>query len=336
MSNPRPRRPSICSSCPGLPGRKEFEPGSKPRPSKTGKPSGKQTQSAESIIAPPRSLHDEQKARERHPAPPDRQDREGRRFHSVLAPAPAGRDIVINNRVYREQALDLDRYHGDKDIKNRAGTAQLPGQIEPNDSTDNDSDNDLHILLSRHSQTYQPADSPRRAYARGRLRERESSIAQKANIPKPRETPTFLVDPLSAQDITVHMSLPVKDDLEDRLEESARMQRLGYFNEAMRILQELHERYPDNTYILVQFGQCLVDAGHYSRLDSLARVRKRHLDPNHILEVIWTLLLVRVEIPLLRKESIFPFVQNELPFRLSAEGRKFLTESWSSPGSTEV
>ena len=332
MSNPRPQRPSICSSCPGLPGRKEFEPGHKPRPSKTEKPSWKQTQSAESIIAPSRPLRDEQKAKERYPVLPDRQDREGRKVPSVSAPAPAGRDIVINNRVYRQRALDLDRYHGDKDISNRAETAQFPGQIELNDSTDND----LHVLPSRHPQTYLPADSPRRAHARGRLRERESSVAQKANIPKPGETPTFLVDPLSAQDITVHMSLPVKDDLEDRLEESARMQRLGYFNEAMRILQELHERYPDNTYILVQYGQCLVDAGHFSHLNSIARVRKRHLDPKHILEVIWTLLLVRVEIPLLRKESLFPFVQNEFPFRISAEGKSFLKQSWSSPGSTEV
>ena len=332
MSNPRPQRPSVCSSCAGLPGRKEFEPGNKPRPSKTGKPSGKQTQIAESIIAPPRPLRDEQKARERHPAPPDRQDREGRKVPSVSVPAPAGRDVVTNDRVYREQALDLDRYHDDKGINNRAETAQRSSQVEPNDSTDND----LHILLSRRPQTYLPADSPARAHARGRVREKDSSSAQKASFPKPGETPTFLVDPLSAQDVTVHMSLPVKDDLEDRLEESARMQRLGYFNEAMSILQELHERYPDNTYVLVQYGQCLVDAGHYSRLNSLASVRKRHLDPKHILEVIWTLLLVRIEIPLLRKESIFPFVQNEFPFRLSAEGRSFLKRSWSSPSSTEV
>lgn len=124
------------------------------------------------------------------------------------------------------------------------------------------------------------------------------------------------------------MSLPIKDDLEDRLEEGNRLQRWGYFDDALRIFKELHERFPGNKYILVQYGQCLVEAGQFSRLANLARSRGDLLSSKDAPGVNWVLLLLRAEVDIEEEGLTLPKVHGEV--------RELLKKSWPHLSSTEV
>ncbi|MBE3048877.1 hypothetical protein IMZ48_41540 [Candidatus Bathyarchaeota archaeon] len=124
------------------------------------------------------------------------------------------------------------------------------------------------------------------------------------------------------------MSLPIKDDLEDLLEEGNKLQKWGYFDDALRIFQGLHERSPEDRYILVQYGQCLVEAGQYSRLASLARSRQELLSSKDGLEINWSLLLLSADVDIQEENLTLP--------KVSVEVRDLLKRSWPHLNSTEV
>ncbi|KAK5652911.1 hypothetical protein OQA88_9389 [Cercophora sp. LCS_1] len=76
----------------------------------------------------------------------------------------------------------------------------------------------------------------------------------------------LLVDPRNPQDVTLHLSLPVRDDLEDILETCSALRRLGHFGEAIRLFDRHLEHFLDNKYVAVQYAQCLYDAGQLTKL----------------------------------------------------------------------
>ncbi|KAK0708856.1 hypothetical protein B0T21DRAFT_352885 [Apiosordaria backusii] len=100
----------------------------------------------------------------------------------------------------------------------------------------------------------------------------------------------FFVDPTRPQDITVHLSLPVQDDLEDLLEECSKLRRLGHFHEALELFQDQLEHFYDNRYVLLQYGQCLLEAGQHAQLETLAN---NHWPsrPQDLLQLGWDMLL---------------------------------------------
>ncbi|KAL2193224.1 hypothetical protein P885DRAFT_802, partial [Corynascus similis CBS 632.67] len=88
--------------------------------------------------------------------------------------------------------------------------------------------------------------------------------------------PTLRINPLSPQDVTLHMSVPLHDDLEDLLEECCRLRRLGHFTEAIALFQGQLSHFLDNRYVLVQYAQCLFEAGLHDQLDELAEEKAPH------------------------------------------------------------
>jgi hypothetical protein len=107
---------------------------------------------------------------------------------------------------------------------------------------------------------------------------------------------TITIDPLSPQDLTVHISLPLRDDLEATLEDFSRLRRLGRFREALELFEDRLTHFLDNRYVLVQYGLCLYEAGQIARLSELAE--KQHLQnphPKDAVQLCWTMLLFMAE-----------------------------------------
>lgn len=71
------------------------------------------------------------------------------------------------------------------------------------------------------------------------------------------------------QDASVHLELPITDDLEAELEEFCRLQRLGNFSEAEDYFNDKLELYLSNPYVFVQYGQMLLEKGDYSAFERL-------------------------------------------------------------------
>ncbi|KAK7414843.1 hypothetical protein QQX98_006358 [Neonectria punicea] len=78
------------------------------------------------------------------------------------------------------------------------------------------------------------------------------------------------VTPLDPQDVTVYMSMDVTENLEDSLEELARLRRLGNFKAALDQFDHL-KPFLDQTYVRVQYGEFLLKAKRFSELDELAQ-----------------------------------------------------------------
>lgn len=137
------------------------------------------------------------------------------------------------------------------------------------------------------------------------------------------------VDPLCPQDVTVHMSLPVRDDLEDVLEECSRLRRLGHFATAIALFQDRLEHFLDNRYILVQYAQCLFEAGQYGRLQKLAEERRpQPRDPPDALQLNWDLLLLAA--------GIGPYFARSNVHRILPAITPVLMSAWPRLDSTEV
>lgn len=108
------------------------------------------------------------------------------------------------------------------------------------------------------------------------------------------ERPAILVNPDDPKDVTVHMSLDTRPDIEGLLEENARLCRLGHFTKAIVQFKKLLLPYLDNKYVLVQYGQCLYAAQQYGALIKLGEkyplveVEKGDCDD---IQLNWNLLL---------------------------------------------
>lgn len=71
------------------------------------------------------------------------------------------------------------------------------------------------------------------------------------------------------QDITVHLKLPVIDDIEAELEEFSILRRLGNFKAARSYFKEKLGNYRKVPYVFVQYAQMLLDAGDFKTLSKL-------------------------------------------------------------------
>ncbi|RWA11544.1 hypothetical protein EKO27_g3585 [Xylaria grammica] len=62
-------------------------------------------------------------------------------------------------------------------------------------------------------------------------------------------------------DLTVHLTMDLEEDLEDRLDELSRLSRLGHFSSAKEFFQEHLYHHIDNPYVLVQYADLLLRQG---------------------------------------------------------------------------
>jgi len=144
------------------------------------------------------------------------------------------------------------------------------------------------------------------------------------------EAIAIFINPLKPQDVTVHMSLPLRDDLECVLEDFSRMRRLGRFREALDLFDEQLAHFIDNRYVLVQYGLCLYEAGHIARLSELADKHRPSRRPKDALQLCWTLLVSVADVvlpdmePNMRFDDIVPTIA------------AMLTGSWPGLSSVEV
>ncbi|KAK4243734.1 hypothetical protein C7999DRAFT_17957 [Corynascus novoguineensis] len=117
--------------------------------------------------------------------------------------------------------------------------------------------------------------------------------ARDGGKPAPQLQPTLRINPFSPQDVTLHMSVPLQDDLEDLLEECCRLRRLGHFTEAIALFQGQLSHFLDNRYVLVQYAQCLFEAGLHDQLDELAEEKAPHGlgGVTNALQLNWKMLL---------------------------------------------
>ncbi|KAL2157297.1 hypothetical protein VTH06DRAFT_6235 [Thermothelomyces fergusii] len=87
----------------------------------------------------------------------------------------------------------------------------------------------------------------------------------------------------------------MRDDLEEVLEECSRLRRLGHFADAIALFRVQLDEFLDNRYVLVQYAQCLYEAGQYDQLETLAEEkdpRRMSLDKADALQLNWDMLLL--------------------------------------------
>ncbi|KAK8011525.1 hypothetical protein PG990_010490 [Apiospora arundinis] len=76
-------------------------------------------------------------------------------------------------------------------------------------------------------------------------------------------------DPSQQSDLTIHLKLPVQENLDDKIDEFCRLRRLGDFPSARKFFaQELADQ-DDNPYVLVQYAEMLLEQGDYATLAKL-------------------------------------------------------------------
>ncbi|KAL8392107.1 hypothetical protein RB595_002339 [Gaeumannomyces hyphopodioides] len=75
---------------------------------------------------------------------------------------------------------------------------------------------------------------------------------------------------------TVHLDLPVTQDLDDQLEEFARLSRLGHFEEARGFFRSTLVAHVDDPYIFIHLAEMYLESGDYKSVLSL--------DPNLVFE----------------------------------------------------
>ncbi|KLU82304.1 hypothetical protein MAPG_01378 [Magnaporthiopsis poae ATCC 64411] len=102
-------------------------------------------------------------------------------------------------------------------------------------------------------------------------------------------------NPLAPEDIVDRKSLLMGDDIEDVLEDFARLRRLGRFADAVRLFEEQIAYCLDNRYIQIQYAQSLLEAGEIGRLTRLAQERTR-ISGDDPLELLWALLAHTAEV----------------------------------------
>ncbi|PHH89870.1 hypothetical protein CDD83_5075 [Cordyceps sp. RAO-2017] len=135
---------------------------------------------------------------------------------------------------------------------------------------------------------------------------------ERAHSVRPEEPFTFRMNPQAPQDMTLHMSLDVTDDLDGLLEEYSKLWRLGHFDSAQALFKDRLEHFLDNSYVLTQHGQCLLQAKAFTQLAELAaRFSPNPLSDGDALQLSWNLILRRAE------------MESNLDFHLSRDARLF-------------
>lgn len=77
-------------------------------------------------------------------------------------------------------------------------------------------------------------------------------------------------DPEHSSDLTVHLKLPVQENVEDILEELCRLQRLGHFTSAKQFFDNnLRDGYSRNPYVLIGYAEMLLEQGDYNTLSEI-------------------------------------------------------------------
>ncbi|KAJ2988328.1 hypothetical protein NUW58_g4036 [Xylaria curta] len=109
-------------------------------------------------------------------------------------------------------------------------------------------------------------------------------------------------DPAQNRDLTIHLKMDVSEDLTDTLEELCYLQRLGDFSSARRYFGEYLGDHVDDPYVLVQYGEMLLEQGDYlgiSKLSSLNQYQlgeqKTGFNKMQLLKDYWDLILFFAE-----------------------------------------
>ncbi|KND92321.1 hypothetical protein TOPH_03010 [Tolypocladium ophioglossoides CBS 100239] len=152
----------------------------------------------------------------------------------------------------------------------------------------------------------------------------------KATLEEPEKPLSFRLNPLAPQDVTVHMSLDVTDDLEGVLEEHSRLRRLGHFNAAIAQFDDHLEHFLDNKYVLVQYGQCLLEAKQYKQLVNVA-IDHPPKSSEEALQLSWNILLQKAEV-----ESALEFPVLQDSSKLVKSAIDLVQARWPRLDSTEM
>ncbi|KAI0977522.1 hypothetical protein F4678DRAFT_17728 [Xylaria arbuscula] len=73
-------------------------------------------------------------------------------------------------------------------------------------------------------------------------------------------------NPAQKRDLTVHLKMDIYEDLADNLEKLSCFHRFGDFNSARQFFYEHFEDSTDDPYVLIQYGEMLLEQGDYSCL----------------------------------------------------------------------
>ncbi|KAH8894357.1 hypothetical protein GQ53DRAFT_805128 [Thozetella sp. PMI_491] len=176
------------------------------------------------------------------------------------------------------------------------------------------------------------------ARARRKTKSTERSNRSAEEIEKNRASPkrdqrneplTVRLDPLSAQDVTVHVELESADDIEAPLEEFARLRRLGHYHEAIEYFHAHLHHFIDNRYVLIQYGECLFDMKDYKTLAKLSETYPG--DPHgNTVQIAWHHLLCHAAFT---SGMDMPGLSD---IRHPIEEIVFEHENWSDMSSTEI
>ncbi|KAI0429900.1 hypothetical protein F5Y09DRAFT_356514 [Xylaria sp. FL1042] len=142
-------------------------------------------------------------------------------------------------------------------------------------------------------------------------------------------------------DLTVHLTMDLEEDLEDRLDEMSRLSRLGNFSSAEKYFQEHLHHHIDNPYVLVQYADMLLHQGDFKGVtllkdDVMYKPEGEQSNPEElrILRVNWELIRILAKSKTLDTLSGAPAVFEEAVSVLTAMAKD------SSPdrpiGSTEI
>ncbi|PNY28927.1 Uncharacterized protein TCAP_01158 [Tolypocladium capitatum] len=181
------------------------------------------------------------------------------------------------------------------------------------------------------------AESGREVEVADERPDRTTRSAMRKNLRKDKATPkepenplTFRLNPLAPQDVTVHMSLDATNDLESVLEEHSRLRRLGHFNAAIAQFDDHLEHFLDNKYVLVQYGQCLLEAKQYKQLVNLA-TEYPPKPSEEALQLSWNILLQKAEV-----ESALEFPVLQDASKLVESALNLVQATWPRLDSTEM
>lgn len=165
-------------------------------------------------------------------------------------------------------------------------------------------------VVTRYSQarspTPSPSPSPIRIRTHSQTRARRYSddddvdihiIRRGAHDVLPRRHVDGIWDPGQSSDLTVHLNLDIKEDLDEEIEHFCYLHRIGSFLEARTFFDEHLVAHMDKPYVFVMFAEMLFRQGNYREICDLdARViTSLHEEVEkplyvHILKGLWVLM----------------------------------------------
>lgn len=190
--------------------------------------------------------------------------------------------------------------------------------------------NNIYNMHESDSEYASDIDADKRPDRTTRPAMRKHPRKDTATLGEPEKPLSFRLNPLAPQDVTVHMSLDATDDLEGVLEEHSKLRRLGHFNAAMAHFEDHLEHFLDNKYVLVQHGQCLLEAKRYRQLANLAKDHPPK-PSEEAMQLSWSILLQKAEV-----ESALEFPVLQDTSKLVKSALSLVQASWPRLDSTEV